>query len=906
VLQEGLESDIATAEKWEDVLEQVDVDAAEWRVGNYQILQKIGRGGMGIIYRARQINPQRIVALKRILSFHVDSREALIRFQREIEAAARLEHPNILPIYEVGETEDRRPFFTMKFAAGGSLSDAAAGLRHDPRQIARIMAKVSLGVQYAHLKGILHRDLKPENILLDDRGEPLVSDFGLAKWLDTASDLTRTLTSFGTPGYIAPEQAQGSGKSVTAATDIYGLGAILFYLLTGRPPFIGKNVLAVIKEARDRPAPKLRTIAPDLDRNLEAICAKCLEREPQARYASAGDLAEDLERWLAGHLVLARPVSSPVRLWLWSQRNPVVAGMAALLLALGIAVGVLIWKNEIATKDAGPPAGIAIVPFESLSPDKENTFFADGVYDGISTKLAKVADLKIISHNSVAKYRGGAHNTQEIGRALNVAYVLVGSVRRDAGRIQLNVELTETRNNSRLWAEAYDRDLNDVFALQSHIAQKVADRLGAKVSSTEKAEIAEPPTTDLIAYDAYLRAKDLISDISFSTRQKENLFQAVQLLDQAVARDPLFFDAYCQMAGAQDRIFFLGFDHTDARLNVSEKIIQSIRRLRPESGETHLAIAQHYYWAYGDYERAKQELALARQTLPNESRIPLLTGYIDRRQGRWEKSLEEMNHALELNPRDFSILQQISLTYEALRRYKEMRATLDKVLAIAPKDIPTRVRRAWVNFAEYADSKPLHTTIDTILIEDSTAAPVLVSQSLLLALLERDPTAAQRALSIMNGGGCYDENIPFPNGWCDGLAAWLRGDESSARAAWNTARNELSETVAKQPDYAAALCALGVVNALLGNKQEAISEGERAVELKPVNKNAIEGATLVRYLAIIYTWTGEKDRAIARLTETTHLPGSHVSYGYLRLHPLWDPLRGDPRFKAIVDSLASK
>ena len=906
VLQEGLESDIANAENWEDVLEQVDVDAAEWRVGNYQILQKIGRGGMGIIYRARQINPQRIVALKRILSFHADSREALARFQREVGAAAGLEHPNILPIYEVGETEDGRPFFTMKFATGGSLSDAAQSLRHDPRRVARIMAKVSLGVQHAHLRGILHRDLKPGNILLDDHGEPQVTDFGLAKWLDTASNLTRTLTSFGTPGYIAPEQAQGSAKNVTAAADIYSLGAILFCLLTGRPPFDGKNVLAVIKQANDGPAPKLRTIAPELDRNLEAICAKSLEREPQARYASAGDLAEDLDRWLAGHSVLARPVSPPVRLWLWSRRNPVVAGMAALLLALAMAVGVLIWKNGIATKAAGPPAGIAIVPFESLSPDKENAFFADGVYDGISTKLAKVANLKIISHNSVAKYRVGTHNTQDIGRALNVAYVLVGSVRRDAGRIQLNIELTDTRNNSRLWAEEYDRDLKDVFALQTQIAQKVADQLGAKVSSTEKAAIAEPPTTDLIAYDAYLRAKDLINDISFSTRQKESLFQAVQLLDQAMARDPLFFDAYCQMAAAQDRIFFLGFDHTDARLNLSEKIIQSIRRLRPGSGETHLAIAQHYYWAYGDYERAKQELALARQTLPNEARIPLLAAYIDRRQGRWEKSLEEMNHALELNPRDFSILQQISLTYEALRRYKEMRATLDKVLAMAPKDIPSRVRRAWVDFEEHADPKPLHTAIDTILTEDATAAPVLVSQWLLLALLERDPIAAQRAVSIMNAGGCYDENIPFPNGWCEGLAARLRGDESSARAAWNSARNELSKTVQDQPNYAAALCALGVVNGLLGNKQEAISDGERAVELIPADKRSIEGATLLRYLAVIYAWTGEKDRAIARLAETTKLPGSHVSYGYLRLHPLWDPLRGDPRFEAVVDSLASK
>ena len=817
-------------ETLDDLLNRIHGSDADWLLGNYQILEEIGRGGMGVIYRARQRHSRRIVALKRILSCHADSRETLMRFRREAQAAAKLDHPNILPIYEVSESEEGLPFFSMKFAGGGSLLEAAPALRSEPRRAVALMAKVARALQYAHDQGILHRDLKPGNILLDGHSEPLVSDFGLAKWLEPTSDLTRTPSIFGTPGYIAPEQVNGSAGKLTPAADVYSLGAVLFHLLTGRPPFIGEHALKVIQQTTEKPAPKLRTLAPALDRDLETICAKCLEREPQARYRSAGELAEDLERWLHGHSIVARPVSPPVRLWRWSRRNPIVAGMAALLLTMGTAVGVLIWKGEVAPENGDAPAGIAVLPFESLSPDKENAFFADGIYDGVSTKLAKVADLKVISHNSVAKYRG-ARDTQEIGRALNVAYVLKGSVRRSAGRIQLNVQLIDTRNDSQIWAEEYDRDLNNVFALQSQIAQKVADRLRVNVSSTEKAAIQEPPTTDLIAYDAYLRAKDLINDISFSTRQKEDLFQAVQLLDQAVARDPSFFDAYCQLVGAHDRIYFVGFDHTDARLKLSEAVIQSIRQLRPGSGETHLALAQHYYWAYGDYDLAKQELALARRTLPNESRIPLLAGYIERRQGHWEKSLEEMKQALELNPRDFSILQQISLTYEALRRYKETAATLDRVLAIAPKDIPSRVRRALVDFEERADPKPLHTTIDTILAEDANAAPVLVNQWLFLALRERDPIAAERALSIMGGGGCFDENIPFPNGWCEGLAAWLRGDESAARAALNSARNELGQTVRDQPDYAAALCALGVVDAVLGNKEDAIREGERAVEL---------------------------------------------------------------------------
>jgi tetratricopeptide (TPR) repeat protein len=283
-----------------------------------------------------------------------------------------------------------------------------------------------------------------------------------------------------------------------------------------------------------------------------------------------------------------------------------------------------------------------------------------------------------------------------------------------------------------------------------------------------------------------------------------------------------------------------------------------------------------------------------------------MAGYIDRRQGHMEKSLEEMKQALELDPRDFSILQQISLTYQLLRRYEETAATLNRVLAIAPNDIPTRVRRAWVDFQWRADPKPLHAAIETILAQDPTAAPVLVNQWLDLALGERDPAAAERALAAMPTDGCYDENIPFPNGWCEGIAAWFRGDQIAARGAFTKARNELEQVVHDQPHYAAALCAIGVIDAVLGNNGDAIREGERAVELMPAEKNALDGAMLTQYLAVIYAWTGDKNRAIERLAEAAKLPGSHVTYGHLRLNPLWDPLRGDPRFEAIVASLAPK
>jgi len=371
-------------------------------------------------------------------------------------------------------------------------------------------------------------------------------------------------------------------------------------------------------------------------------------------------------------------------------------------------------------------------------------------------------------------------------------------------------------------------------------------------------------------------------------------------------RDPLFFDAYGELAGAHDRIYFLGFDHTDARLQLSEAAIQSLRQLRSDSGETHLALAQHLYWAYQSYDRAREELAFARHTLPNEARIPLLAGYIDRRQGRWDESLDQMKQALELDPHNLSILQQTSLTYQALRRYKETVATLDKVLAIAPKDIAIKVWRAWVELQWRSNPSPLHATIETALTQDPKAAPFIVFQWFDLVFSERDAAAGERVLATMPTGGCYDENIPFPDGWCRGLVARLRRDEPAARAAFTSARRELEKIVHDQPDYAAALCAIGVVDAALGNKEDAIREGHRAIELIPVSKNAIDGARMIQYLAVIYAWTGNKDDAIERLTEAVKLPGSHVTYGNLRLNPLWDPLRGDPRFEAIITSLAPK
>jgi serine/threonine protein kinase len=376
LLRDGLETGGEVSKAvYETVLDELDARDKPWRLGNYEILEQIGYGGMGVIYRARQRHSRRIVAVKRVLSYRADSHGALERFQREAQAVASLDHPNILPIYEVSESEDGLPFFSMKFAEKGSLQENAASLRNEPRKCVQLMAKVARAVEYAHSRGVLHRDIKPGNILVNDQGEPLVSDFGLAKLLDGNNDLTRSLTTFGTAGFIAPEQADGPAADLTPAADVYSLGAVLFNVLAGRPPFLGSNPVSVIRQASETQAPKLRSLAPSLDRDLETICARCLERDPKARYQSARDLAADLERWLDGRPIVARPVSPPARMWRWSQRNPKLVGAATAGLLLGAAAVSLFHAEFFRASQLNPPnKTVAVLPVSDASETKDQRY----------------------------------------------------------------------------------------------------------------------------------------------------------------------------------------------------------------------------------------------------------------------------------------------------------------------------------------------------------------------------------------------------------------------------------------------------------------------------------------------------------------------------------------------------
>ncbi|HWY40861.1 MAG TPA: FlgO family outer membrane protein [Chthoniobacterales bacterium] len=554
-----------------------------------------------------------------------------------------------------------------------------------------------------------------------------------------------------------------------------------------------------------------------------------------------------------------------------------------------------------------PEKSIAVLPFENLSESKENAFFADGVQDEILTALAKVADLKVISRTSVMQYRNaGARNLREIGQQLGVAHVLEGSVQRAANKIRVNAQLIDARDDAHLWAQTYDRDLADVFAIQSEIAQTIAEQLKAHLSPTEKAAIAEAPTKDLVANDLFRRARVLDDQVN-DPGSGPGLLQGISLLEEAVRRDPNFYLAYCLICEINLDIYWGGFDHTPGRRDQALAALKQAERINPDAGEVHMQKADYAYHGFRDYEAARTELELARKSLPNSSRLFVLAGAVDRRQARWDDALRNFDRAVELDPRDLNILQETGSTYGALHRIAQATQLFQQAVNLSPKDPFTRVALlASLPYLERADTDPLRAELNKILAEGKDAASHIAVFSVQCALAEHDHAAALRALDLIPAEGTVDSryDISWPRDWHVGLVAHCFKDNDAAKKAFASARTAAAKNLSNQPDYAAAWAILGAIDAGLGRKDEAIAEGKRACELLPLSKDAWDGAGLVSYLALIYTWLGEKDLALEQLAIAAKAPNG-ITYGELKLDPTWDALRGDPRFEKLVTSLTS-
>src|ERR1043166_443522 len=656
------------------------------RFGIYEVerradgsLYELGRGGMGVTYRAVDTSLQRKVALK-IIKAGVARRSgnAPERFMREARMAAALRHENIATVYQFGIREDTgQYFYAMELIEGETLEERVR--RAGPlsvRTTIDIAQQITTALAVAEKQGLVHRDLKPANLMLVSSDDGTVGrnnekvvvriiDFGLAKALHPPGDpLSLTRGGFvGTPEFASPEQFEHCPLDVRS--DIYSLGATLWFALTGSTPFVGHKVEEV-HSAQQSDALRIEQLkAARVPSRLRSLLESMLAFEPAAR-PGTHELAAELRRCTAE----AR-----------GERRASIGLAAAAILVLGAAALSVLWPLSMEHRPTAvtkkrplnfqaPEKSIAVLPFENRSEEKQNAYFADGVQDEVLTDLAKVADLKVISRTSVMHYKTELpRNLQEIGQELGVAHVVEGSVQRSGNRVRVNAQLIDARNDRHEWAENYDRPIDDVFAIQSEIAKAIADQLRASLSPAEKNTIEQRPTADVIAFEQYSKAKTLMLIAGGGGAPDRAYREAVDLLNSAIARDPAFHAAFCQLVLANDWVYSMGYDHTPKRLSAAEEALEKASELRPDSAATHLARAQHAYYALRDYKGAPSELDLAREGLPNDPRIVQLTGYILRRQGKFEEGLHAMQQAASLDPRNTSLLQQISVSYSGLRRY---------------------------------------------------------------------------------------------------------------------------------------------------------------------------------------------------------------------------------------------
>ena len=865
LLEAGLDpADDAESDSLAGILAEVNLPDQNWRLGNYEILEEIGRGGMGVIYRARQRHSRRIVAVKRVLSYHSDSRETLARFRREAQAAASLDHPNILPIYEVSESEDGLPFFSMKFAPGGSLQQIAPALRDDPRQCVALVAKITRAVQYAHSKGILHRDLKPGNILLDGRGEPLVSDFGLAKWLDTASDLTRTLTIFGTPGYIAPEQASAAAAELKPTADVYSLGAILFDLLAGRPPFLGAHALSVIRQAAESPAPKLRTLTKLADRDLETICSRCLEREPSTRYHSAHDLAEDLERWLEGRPIIARPVSPFVRIWRSSRRNPlltavVLVGVALFAFALARQIGHARLEKTVQEQQLAARS-IGILPFLNLDSVERDDQRSLELVDALSNDLRSFGPLQItqVKTSESAAGAGSAGVIMDAGRKAGTRAILTGTTRMIDGRQRFSLRMMEAATGEVVLGPIVidaqsTGPSRDIRSLSREINIVLATKDWSNLSYSRR----DPGLRDDTSRELIAAGRDLMMRVGLS-----DLDRAIECFRKALVAQPNSALAHAYLAGAANiRVNYASDPGLEA---LGESEAHEAIRLHPNSAEAHRALAGSLF-----------------------------------RKGRRAEALEELMRAVEIAGPDENIAGFVGTTLASLGQPSRAIAWLEmaKHWGQRPSANDSLIGDCWAELgdspraeAAYRRSSDLHPEM-----------PQGWMGICHLRLLERAFDAA-RAL--------YKENLPKYSQFVFStqIAAQVEFFARNYAEAERLYR-ELAET---DPDGGDTFWgAIGYQSALGRLRQEAgdASTG-RAILDQCLAKQQARLKKTPNDEVILYTISalesslGRVDDALEHLCAAKAAGWS--DYRSLELDPRFDSIAREPRFKTVVSEMADR
>src|ERR1700726_3609850 len=830
-------------------------------IGHYRIESLIGVGGMGEVYLARDERLGRKVALKLLPKRLTADETQLSRFKTEARSASALNHPNILTVYEIGAGGNRQ-FIATEFIEGMTLRGSLACGRMDLHAALEIAVQVASALAAAHEAGVVHRDIKPENIMLRPDGYAKVLDFGIAKLAEqrpasdhyefgtTAVLQTQPGLVLGTGRYMSPEQTRG--QKVDARSDIWSLGVVLYEIVGGIPPFRGETPSDCIASILKTEPPPLSSVLSDVPLKLESILQKALRKNRDERYQTIKEMLADL-RNLKGKAEGSAPQikargGSIVSKIKGHKRGVLLTLAAAILAAAAFAYSFFF----VAPAPSLNEKSIAVLPFENLSEDKSNTYFADGIQDEILTRLSKIADLKVISRTSTQRYKNTSQSLSEIANQLGVANLVEGSVQKTNDQVRVNVQLIRAANDSHLWADTFDRKLTDIFSVESEVAKAIADQLRAHLTGREEQVISSKPTDNPEAYDSYLRG---LAYTLKTAGTPANHLGAQRYLKEAVRLDPKFALSWARLSYVDALGYVtLTLQPTDMLREETRQAAETAFTLQPNLGEAVLAKGYYHYACLKDYDTAVRYFEQARQFLPNSSQIPASLAFVERRRGQWDRSESYFNEAERLDPRDVKLLNEHASSYGFRRRFPEALRKLDQLLNITPDDVDTLALKANIAQAEgdlpraSALLAPLHPGVD-----DEAILETQVYQ----AILERQPAAVIPRLKEILAKpdpalGYITGELRFHLGWAQEVA----GEHAAAQETWRQARSELEPFLKEQPENSILIAILALIDMGLGDKATALALAERGMAVRPIEKDALEGSARIESFARVAAGTG--------------------------------------------------
>ena len=881
---------------------------------HYRIDRELGRGGMAVVYLAHDLRHDRPVALK-VLHPELAQTLGTDRFLREIKLAARLQHPHIVSVHDSGEVRAGSEgggclWFTMPYIEGESLRDRLRRERQLPiEESVRITREVALALDFAHRHGIIHRDIKPENILLLE-GNALVADFGIGRALDAAStddQITNTGFAVGTPAYMSPEQTMAQ-RDIDGRTDVYSLGVVLYEMLAGEPPFAGPTAQAIVAKRMTGEVPSLRRLRPSVPERLERVVLTALAPIPADRFATPGRFAEALSTAAGPPPSIAatdaaRPAETTVAAA--SRRRPAIPAWLTVVLGLLVTatLGMLVWQRSRHESASAGTKMLAVLPFKNMGAAGDQ-YFADGLTEEITSRLASVSELGVVSRTSADQYKGSSKSLRQIGQELGVGYVLEGSVRWEkspdgSSRVRVTPQLIRVTDDRHLWADRYDAELADVFQVQSSIAEQVTSAMNLALDPTEKRTINERPTANTEAYDFYLRG------LEYGNRgpEREDVRNSIEMFRRAVALDSNFAQAWAKLSSGRSSEYWFFYDRSEAALSEAKAAADRALRLRPDLAEPHVALGYYYYWGKLDYDRALQQLALARERQPNNADLFMATAAVQRRQGRWAEAVASFEKAVQLDPRSTDAIGNLAETYILVHQYDLGTRASDQAISIGP-DIP---------YAHWMKINALVGRNDPEQAKQALREALKSVDFLQIARLAGGVAAiASFAVTpdfLIVGDSTYRSKLEqlTPAEFVDTLRLYqlkanmyrIQGQAGLERAYLDSSRTLLESLVQAHSDDAGFRSQLGLVYARLGRKTEAVREGQAAVKLMPVDREAFRGVNLVAALAMIYATVGMRAEAIDQLEYLLSVP-SQITVGLLRHDPRWAPLRGDKRFEKLI------